>query len=168
MDLPIENKIEKANIQQIDLFDYMPSAKILEFDMKQGLWQEQIIREKEFRQFIKAFDWEIYRDHTVSLFCSIDAIVPAWAYMLISTVLNQVNATVYHGDKNEVESMLFFKNLHQINLEPLQDQRVMVKGCSNIPNPTKAYIELTNILVPVVKSLMFGEPCSAVPVFKRK
>jgi hypothetical protein len=88
--------------------------------------------------------------------------------MLVATHLNQVGATVFYGDRMDVEETRFFQHLNQINLTPLTGQRVMVKGCSNVPNPTKAYVELTNILVPVVKSLMFGEPCSAVPVFKKR
>jgi hypothetical protein len=168
MEMPIENKVEKANIQQIDLKDYVEKRTILSFDLKGGLWEEMVVKEKEFRAFVKSTAWVDYENEIVAIYCSVDAIIPAWAYMLVTTELNAVGAKVYFGDFNTVEEARFFENLNQIDLEPLDNQRVMVKGCSSIPNPTRAYVELTNILVPVVKSLMFGEPCSAVPVYKKR
>ncbi len=167
MEKEIVNKVAKANIIQIDLSDYLPKNNINTFDIKQALWNEQIVKEKEFRAFVKNFDWNTYSNQTVALFCSVDAIIPAWAFMLISTQLLNVNSTVFYGNKDEVTDQLFFNNLSKIDINKLKDARVMVKGCSNIPNPTKAYIELTKLLVPIVKSLMFGEPCSAVPVYKK-
>jgi len=164
----IINKVAKANIVQIDLSEYLPKNEIKSFDIKQALWQGLIVKETEFRLFVKNFDCGVYRNETVALFCSEDAIIPAWAFMLITTELLNVNAIVYYGKLDEVKSQLFFNNLSNINATDYNSSRVMVKGCSNIPNPTKAYVELTKKLVPVVKSLMFGEPCSAVPVFKRK
>lgn len=168
MELPIENKIEKANIKQIDLIDFVVHTSIEPFDLKAGLWQDMVVKEKEFRLFIKAVDWSFFEGKLVNIYCSTDAIIPAWAYMLATTELNKVKAKVFFGDIKQVEETIFFQNLQGIDLEPLNDQRVMVKGCSNIPNPTRAYVELTNLLVPVVKSLMFGEPCSAVPVYKKR
>ncbi len=168
MDLPIENKVAKANILQIDLLDYVSKTNLLTFDIKQGLWQEMVLKEKDFRQFIKAFDWEKYRNENVCLFCSVDAVVPAWAYMIVTTMLKKVDANVLYGSQNQVREILFFENLSNIKIEEFTGQRVMVKGCSDIPSPTKAYVELTKLLMPTVKSLMFGEPCSAVPVFKGK
>ncbi len=168
MELPIENKVEKANIQQIDLIDFVEPSPIHTFDLKEGLWQEMVIKEKEFRSFIKHTDWSVFQNQIVGIYCSVEAIIPSWAYMLVTTNLNDVGAKVFYGSKKEVEEACFFQNLHQMDLEPLTNERVMVKGCSNVPNPTRAYVELTNLLVPVVKSLMFGEPCSAVPVFKKK
>lgn len=164
----IVNKVAKANIIQIDLSDYLPKNEIKSFDIKQALWQGLIVKEKEFRLFVKNFDWGVYRNETVALFCSEDAIIPAWAFMLITTELLNVNSIVYYGKLDEVKSQLFFNNLSHINATDFNSSRVMVKGCSDIPNPTKAYVELIKKLVPFVKSLMFGEPCSAVPVFKRK
>lgn len=168
MDFPIENKIAKANINQIDLMDYVNKEPIIEFDLKGFLWQEMIIKEKEFRQNLKETDWSIFADKTVALYCSVDAIIPSWAFMLVTSYLIQVNAKVLYGTKKEIEEDLFFENLKNIKNDSFVSARVMVKGCSNIPNPTKAYITLTNYLQPLVKSLMFGEPCSAVPVFKKK
>lgn len=164
----IINKVAKANIIQIDLGDYHTTKLIQEFDIKQALWQEMVIKEDLFREFIKTYDWNSLTQTTVALFCSVDAIIPAWAFMLITTELKKIDAEIYFGDKKEVESQLFFNNLQSINVTELEDQRVMVKGCSTIPNPNRAFVELTDLLVPKVKMLMFGEPCSAVPVFKRK
>ncbi len=168
MEFPIENKVEKANIHQIDLSDYSFTEVLLEFDLKQGLWQEAIIKEKEFRAFVKSHDWEKYKNHHVALFCSVEAIVPAWAFMLVSTELIKAGAEVRFGNPAEVLEDLFFEKLGTINVDELTGEKVMVKGCSDIPDPNRAYVELTALLVPKVKSLMFGEPCSAVPVFKKK
>ena len=164
----IINKIAKANILQIDLGDFVSKESILEFDLKQALWQEMIVKEDYFRDFIKSFEWSVYQDKTVCVFCSEDAIIPAWAFMVVTTQLKNVNATIQFGTLSEIKEKLFFANLLSLNLSEYENQRVMVKGCSTIPNPNRAYVELTNLLVPTVKSLMFGEPCSAVPVFKRK
>ena len=167
MELPIENKIEKANIQQIDLKDFVVKESIHLFDLKDGLWQNMVVKEKEFRDFVKLTNWAAFENQIVGVLCSVDAIIPAWAYMLVTTQLNLVGAQVFFGNQKAVEEAKFFENLKNIDTFSLTDQRVMVKGCSDVPNPTRAYIELTNLLVPVVKSLMFGEPCSAVPVFKK-
>ena len=164
----IINKVAKANIIQIDLADFLPKEPILSFDLKQGLWQDMVIKEDFFRDFIKSIDWSEYQDKTVALFCSVEAIIPAWAFMLATTELKKRNANIHFGSISEVREALFFKNLTNLDVSKMENQRVMVKGCSTIPNPNRAYVELTNLLVPSVKSLMFGEPCSAVPVFKRK
>jgi hypothetical protein len=164
----IINKVAKANILQIDLGDYVSKEVFLDFDLKQSLWQEMVIKEDYFRDYIKSFDWSIYSSKTVALFCSVDAIVPAWAFMLVTTELKSVNADVHFIAPSSLKEKLFFTNLLGLDLSIFKDQRVMVKGCSNIPNPDRAYVELTNLLIPEVKSLMFGEPCSAVPVYKRR
>jgi hypothetical protein len=164
----IVNKIAKANILQIDLGDFVSKTQIVEFDLKAGLWQEMVIKEDLFRDFIKTTNWSNFESKTVAVFCSVDAIIPAWAFMLVTTELKKINSNIYFGTSSEVKANVFFENLSNINVAELTDQRVMVKGCSDIPNPNKAYVDLTNLLVPAVKSLMFGEPCSAVPVFKRK
>jgi len=164
----IINKIAKANILQIDLGDFVSKEAILEFDLKQALWQEMIVKEDYFRDFIKSFDWSIYQNKTVALFCSEDAIIPAWAFMIVTTQLKNVNAIIHFGTLSQIKDKLFFENLLALNVSEYENQRVMVKGCSTIPSPNRAYVELTNLLVPTVKSLMFGEPCSAVPVFKRR
>lgn len=163
----IVNKVAQAQIEQIDLKDFLPQENILAIDLKELLWNEFVLKEKEFRDWIKSHDWSIYENKIVALHCSNDAIIPAWAYMLITAELGDAQAIIYGSPKIAKEES-FFTNLSAWNIDELKDKRVMVKGCSDIPNPNKAYVVLTKKLIPVVKSLMFGEPCSAVPVFKKK
>jgi len=113
-------------------------------------------------------EWGQYRDHYVTLTCSTDAIVPTWAYMLISSQLEGVAKKVLFGKPEALETMLFQEALQGVDLSKYQDKRVIVNGCGNKPVPDSAYVELTRILKPVVKSLMFGEACSTVPIYKRK
>jgi len=162
----IVNKIAKAGIEQIDLVDFVNNTPLLEIDLKNHLWNEMVLREKEFRSWIKTNDWNKYQNKIVYIYCSSDAIIPAWAYMLLVANL-QNTQTIIYGNENQAKEDLFFANLENWDTNHLIDKRVMVKGCSSIPNPNKAYVVLTNKLVPIVKSLMFGEPCSAVPVYKK-
>ena len=163
----IINKVAQAQIEQIDLLDFLPKAEIVVIDLREQLWQELVLKEKEFRDWIKQHDWSVYKDKYVAVFCSSDAIIPAWAFMLVTAELRDSRG-VFFGDISGAREQIFFDNLTNWDIAPLSDKRVMVKGCSDIPNPNKAYVVLTQKLTPVVKSLMFGEPCSAVPVFKKK
>ena len=131
------------------------------------MWNELVLKEKEFRQWVKNHYWDQYKDSVVCVYCSNDAIIPAWAFMLITANLSSAEQVIC-GDPSTAAEDLFFKNLKDWDVQHLQDKRVMVKGCSDIPNPNKAYVVITDRLLPVVKSLMFGEPCSAVPVYKKK
>lgn len=163
----IVNKVAQAQIEQVDLKDFLPKEAIVAIDLKEQLWNEFVLREKEFRDWIKAHDWNVYENKIVALHCSNDAIIPAWAYMLITAELSHTKEIIYGSPKTAKEES-FFANLNAWKIDELKDKRVMVKGCSDIPNPNRAYVELTKKLIPVVKSLMFGEPCSAVPVYKKK
>jgi hypothetical protein len=163
----IINKVAEAGIEQLDLKDFLLKESILEIDLKNQLWNEFVLREKEFRDWIKAHDWSVYNQKVVAVFCSADAIIPAWAYMLVTAELKNAKA-IFCASPENAKAEFFFDNLRSWNVSHLADKRVMVKGCSDIPDPEKAYVMLTQKLVPVAKSLMFGEPCSAVPVFKRK
>ena len=163
----IVNKIAAAQIEQIDLASFLNKELILEIDLNEQLWNEMVLKEKDFRNWIKEHDWDQYKNQIVIVFCSNDAIIPAWAFMLITSSLSAAKEIIC-GDRKTAEGELFFANLENWKIEDLADKRVMVKGCSNIPNPNKAYTDLTKKLIPVVKSLMFGEPCSAVPVYKKK
>lgn len=162
----IVNKVAQAQIEQIDLIQFKSQTQILGIDLKELLWNELVLKEKEFRDWVKNHDWEQYTDKTVALYCSNEAIVPAWAYMLICSKL--LNSDVRYGSPEFVKGELFFEALNSWDISHLEDKRVMVKGCSDIPEPNKAYVILTNRLIPVVKSFMFGEPCSAVPVYKKR
>jgi hypothetical protein len=163
----IVNKVAEAGIEQIDLLDFVSKEQFMTIDLKDQLWQEFVLREKEFRDWIKNHDWSVYTGKMVCVYCSSEAIIPAWAFMLVTASLQKAQR-IFFGNRETAASVLFFENLAAWNVEPLTDKRVMVKGCSEIPDPNRAYMVLTEKLVPVVKSLMFGEPCSAVPVYKKK
>jgi hypothetical protein len=163
----IVNKVAEAGIEQIDLQDFVSKESFMTIDLKDQLWQEFVLREKEFRDWIKSHDWSVYANQMVCVYCSSDAIIPAWAFMLVTASLQNAKR-IFFGTTEAARSVLFFENLSAWNIQPLKDKRVMVKGCSDIPDPNRAYMVLTEKLVPVVKSLMFGEPCSAVPVYKKK
>lgn len=163
----IVNKVAQAGIEQIDLKDFLFKGEIMTIDLKDLLWNELVLREKEFREWVNEHDWQQYTGKAVAIYCSNDAIVPAWAFMLITANLTEAYQIVF-GNLQQAREDLFISNLKNWDVTRLSDKRVMVKGCSDIPAPNKAYVILTNKLVPVVKSLMFGEPCSAVPVYKKK
>lgn len=163
----IINKVAEAGIEQIDLKVFLPKETIMQIDLKDQLWNEFVLKEKDFRTWLKSHDWEQYNHKNVAVFCSADAIIPAWAYMLVVSELKNAKAVFCSNIATAYES-LFIQNIQHWDTKHLQDKITMVKGCSDIPNPNRAYVELTQKLLPVVKSLMFGEPCSAVPVFKRK
>lgn len=166
MEGEIVNKVAKSGIEQLDLADFNKPSGIVEIDLMPLLWQELVLREKEFRVWVKKHDWTIYEGKNVFVHCSNDAIVPAWAYMLITTLLEKAK-NVFYGNSDVAKEALFIQNLEQTSFDHLKDVRVMVKGCSSVPNPNRAFIVLTRRLTPIVKSLMFGEPCSAVPVYKQ-
>lgn len=163
----IVNKVAQAGIEQIDLKSFLFQGELVEIDLKDQLWNELVLKEKEFREWIKTHDWSSYNQQTICIHCSADAIVPAWAFMLVTASLAEAE-TVIFASPAEAKAELFFDNLKKWDVQHLKDKRVMVKGCSDIPNPNKAYVVLTEKLLPVVKSLMFGEPCSAVPVYKKR
>lgn len=164
----IINKVASSGLITIDLEEYYPKGERLLFDIKPWLFQELILKEKDFRDFIKQHNWEQYKDKFVAVTCTADAIVPTWAYMLISIALEPYAKKVVFGTLETLEAILFHDALKQINPEAFKDQRVVVKGCGNLPVTTNAYLELANSLRPYVKSMMYGEPCSTVPLYKAK
>ena len=149
------------------VIDVIGSLPVL-IDVKNNLFQGLILKEKDFREFVKNEDWKKYQDKFVAITCSADAIVPTWAFMLIATSLQPFAKKFVFGDLKTLETILFNEALSKINPEAFKEKRVVIKGCGEIPVPESAYVELTRILTPVVKSIMFGEPCSTVPVFKKK
>jgi hypothetical protein len=136
------------------------------YDIKDNLFQELILREKEFRAFLKEHDWTAYTGKNVAITCSTDAIVPTWAYMLLTTYLQPYANMVVFGDLAALEMALYGQALLAINPEDYRDARVVIKGCSKVPVPTYAYVEIVRRLKPVAKSIMYGEPCSTVPIYK--
>ena len=164
----IENKVEKSGIIQFNLEDLIPNGPRIGFDMKDQLYKGLVLREKEFREFVKQHDWDSYNDAYVYLYCSADAIVPTWAYMLVASEFESRAKTLIWGNRQELEDGLLIDAIDNLRDQDYINTRVIVKGCSNNTIGDKVYMELTLKLKPLVKNLMFGEACSAVPVFKRK
>lgn len=164
----ITNRVAKSPIITLDLADYYANGKRHELDISQWLFDGIILKEKDFRASLKSADWSLYENSFVALCCSTDAIVPAWAYMLISTYLNPIAKKVVVGSLKELELILFEEAINELEVSEYANKPIIVKGCSDLHIPETAYISLINKLQPIVKSLMFGEACSAVPLFKPK
>jgi hypothetical protein len=164
----IINKVATSGLITLEMDSFLPKEEIVELDIAPQLWQGLALKEKDFRQWGKEYDWNQYQGKAVAVFCSADAIIPHWAFMLISSQLNGIAAQVQFGNKAEAEIQLIFQNIDQLDLARFEGQRVIVKGCGKKDLPFSTYGRLTHRLTTVVKSLMFGEPCSTVPVFKRK
>ena len=168
MSEPIINKVAESSLLTIDLEKFYPGEEAAIFDIKDHLFMNSILKEKEFREVLKNYDWEKFRDKQVAITCTADAIIPVWAYMLVTAYLQPVAGGVMEGDENELHKMVFLKNLSKINTEEFTDKKIVVKGCGKKPIGEFAYAEITRLLMPVAKSIMYGEPCSTVPVFKKK
>lgn len=164
----IANKVSESSLITLDLEAYYPKEATAVFDMKDHLFMGLILKEKEFREALKNLDLEIYRDKNVALTCTADAVIPVWAYMLAATYLEPVAKQVVFGDEEFLHKSLFLKNLATINTEDYLDKRVVIKGCGELPITEMAYVEITRLLRPVAKSIMYGEPCSTVPIYKKK
>jgi len=164
----LNNKVAESGIITIDLASYLPSNEIVLFDIKPYLFMELILKEKDFRASLAAIDWSLYQDKIVGIFCSTDAIIPMWANMLIVSGLQPTAKTVYFGNEIMVREQVLLEKIGQINPQDYLDQRVVIKGCGETPIGESAYVAITQKLRPAVKSIMYGEPCSTVPVYKRK
>lgn len=164
----IVNKVAQSGLMTVDLAHFAPQQDIVIYDIKDNLFHGLILKEKDFRDFIKNNDWSVYTDKHVGIICSTDAIVPTWAYMLLSTKLSPIAASVHFGDAESVRGNLFRDLLANLDYTKYEDQRIVVKGCGDIPIPTEAFVTFTGKLTQIAKSVMYGEPCSTVPVFKRK
>jgi hypothetical protein len=168
MNEPIVNKVADSGLISLDLETYYPRGETVVFDMKDHLFMGLILKEKEFREALKNLDWEKYRDKDVAITCTADAIIPVWAYMLVASYLQPLSKEIVMGDEKELHKTLFLKRLSQINLDEFAGQRIVIKGCGDTPIGDFAYMEITRLLRPVAKSIMYGEPCSTVPVFKKQ
>jgi len=162
----IVNKVANSGLITIDLERYKPSSAIAVFDLKDHLFMGLILKEKDFRDALKKTDWSAYHNKYVAITCSADAIIPAWAYMLVVTYLKDVAKDCYVGTAVELQKHLFLNQLATIDINEFADQRVVIKGCGDSTIDSYAYAEITKRLLPTVKSIMYGEPCSTVPVYK--
>jgi hypothetical protein len=164
----IINKVAGSGLLSFDLADFYPPGERVVYDIKDNLFHGLMLREKDFREFIKEHDWSQYQDKHVAITCTTDAIVPTWAYMLLANKISVYARTVIFGNLETLETVLFENALSNLDLEKYKNQRVVLKGCGDIPVPVSAYVDLTAKLTKVAKSIMYGEPCSTVPIFKRK
>ena len=165
---PIINKVAESGLITLDPEKYYPKGETAVFDLKGHLFMEMILKEKDFREALKNTDWTIYQNKNVALFCSADAIIPVWAWMLAASYLQPIAKEIVMGNEKELHKQLFLKNLSAIDINEFADKRVVIKGCGETPVGDYVYMEITKLLRPVAKSIMYGEPCSTVPVFKKK
>lgn len=163
----IVNRVANSPIVTIDLEDYYLRGERMEFDLAPFLYQELVLKELDYRNSLKELDWSMYKGKHVAVMCSADAIIPKWAYMLAMVNLNRVAAEVVVGDLNALEQHLVALALKKLDLEVIKDRPVVIKGCSKFPIPDFAYGEIVRLIMPHAKSIMFGEPCSTVPVYKK-
>jgi hypothetical protein len=164
----IVNRITNSGIVTIDLDDYFPKADILSIDLKDWLFQGLILREKDFREKLEVHDWTQYNQTITTVYCSVDAIIPYWAYMLIATRIKPYALEIAYGDKEQYLTRHYINEINKLNPMDFKEKRIVIKGCGDKPVPVSAYMEITQLLQPVAKSIMYGEPCSTVPVYKKK
>lgn len=162
----IRNKVAESRLITIDLEEYYPEGKRVVFDIKDWLFEELILKEKDFRAYVKSHDWSQYKNSYVALTCSADAIIPSWAYLLITSNLSRYSSLVVVGDLIQLETSIFQNLISNLPIEQFEGKPVIIKGCSNKPIPDSAYTLLMSRLTPVARSIMFGEACSTVPLFK--
>ena len=164
----IINRVANSKLKVIDLEDYYPDGKRFSFAIKDWLLEGLVLREKDFRVSVAEHDWSQYKDCYLALYCSTDAIVPDWAYMLISIQLQEYSKLTVIGTLEELESIIYTSIISELDLTLYKDMPVIIKGCSHKPVPANALVLLSQRLKPIAKSIMFGEACSSVPLFKRK
>ena len=168
MDKPLVNRVAQSSLKTINLEDYFPTGDIESFDLKDYLYMELILKEKDFRAALTEHDWSQYQGKNLAVQCSTDAIIPVWAWMLVVTKAEPFCDQVYMGDAEAFIRHSYVKELSKLELDSYTDQRVVIKGCSEKPVPPSAYLELTKLLRPYAKSIMYGEPCSTVPIYKKR
>lgn len=164
----IVNRVAESNLVTFDLEEFYPEGERVLLDLSPWLFEGMILREKEFRKFISEQDWDQYKDNFVAIHCSTEAIVPAWAFMLITTKLQPYAARIIQGDLNDLETRLYSEVIHNLDMSQFRDKPVIIKGCSDKPVPLNAYVWATEKIQTVARSVMYGEACSSVPLYKRK
>ena len=166
--MEIKNKVKESGIIQLDLADFKSKNELVGIDLSERLYQGLILKEKDFRLWLKENNWQQYEGKAVFIYCSAEAIIPTWAYMLVISKLMLYTEQVLAGTRIDLEKKMIQDNIVSMDLSTMTDQRVIIKGCSDIASPEFAMSELVRVLQPVVKSIMYGEPCSTVPIFKKK
>jgi hypothetical protein len=164
----IVNRVAESGIITINLESYYPKGEIVVYDLKDHLFMGLILKEKDFRAALLATEWNQYQDKNVAVTCTADAIIPVWAYMLVASYLQPVAREIVFGNSETLVASILQKNIDAIDVTSLADKRVVIKGCGDIKIPESAYLTVTAKLRPYVKSIMYGEPCSTVPVYKKK
>ena len=164
----IINRVANSKLKVIDLEDFYPEGKRIFFDIKDWLFEGLVLREKDFRAYVEDHDWSQYVNTYVALYCSTDAIVPDWAYMLISIKLQGISKLTVIGSLEHLESIIYTSIISDLDASVYKDLPVIIKGCSHKPVPANALVLLSQKLKPIAKSIMFGEACSSVPLFKKK
>lgn len=167
MNEKIVNRVAESVLSTINLEELYPREEIVVFDLKDFLFMGFILKEKDYREALKNHDWELYRDKLATVICSTDAIIPMWAYMLAGSYLQPVASEVFYGLEEEVREQILIRNIQQIDKSIYDGKRVVVKGCGELPIGERAYLEITLVLRPLAKSIMYGEPCSTVPIYKQ-
>ena len=163
----IVNRVANSSIITFDLEQYYESGERVLIDIKDQLFQGLILREKDFRDYIKAHNWSQYKNKFVAITCSEDVVIPSWAYILLTTVLEPHAKTIVFGNLQDLETKIFYDSLAKIQWHQFKDAKVVIKGCSKVAVPLSAYVEAARLLRPHAASIMFGEPCSTVPVYKK-
>ena len=164
----IKNKVAQSSLVTIYLEDYYPEGERILVDIKDQLFKGFALKEKDFRQFIKDTDWSIYQDKYIALSCSVDAIIPVWAYMLLTQAIEPFAKKVVLGTLENLESNLFQDIIKKMNVDKYQDAKLVIKGCGQLPVPDSAYVAIVEKLRPIAASIMYGEACSSVPLYRRK
>ncbi len=167
MEQQIVNRVANSSLLSIDLDEYIDKSEREYFDLKDCLFQGLILREKEFRAFVREFNWERFKDKNVAIGCSTDAIIPSWAYMLVVSKIQPLANELIVGSIEDLDKVLIDQAIAKVIEEGVDDKPVVIKGCGNSSNRDYAYGQIAKKLIPKVKSLMYGEPCSTVPVYKR-
>jgi len=165
---PLVNRVAKSPLITLNLENYYPTQAIQELDLKQFLFKELILKEKDFREAVAEFNWSAYEGHVICIICSADAIIPVWAYMLVASEAEGHARDVFWGSEQEYIRYYYRTFIDAFDVSPYEDKMIVIKGCSGKPVPASAYLDLTRKLRPIVKSVMYGEPCSTVPIYKKK
>jgi hypothetical protein len=165
---PLVNRVAESGLITLNLEDFFPKSELKTFDLKDYLFMGLILKEKDFREALQKHDWTQYAHKNLAVYCSADAIIPVWAYMLVATYAQPFVDMIFQGDADTFYKVAYAKALQNFDAAAFTDKRVVIKGCSNKPVPPAAYMELTYLLRPFAKSIMYGEPCSTVPIYKKK